>query len=112
MSPGIHGIRIDYKELRKINPEAARQTVIECLKTNGHNIADTARVFRVNKTVVYDILAKSKEGNLKDRPKIPKHQPRQKIKSFEASYLSARHTGAPAWIRTKDVYFIRVALYR
>jgi len=76
MSPGIHGIRIDDKELRKINPEAARQTVIEYLKTNGHNIADTARVFRVNRTVVYDILAKSKEGNLKDRPKIPKHQPR------------------------------------
>ena len=56
--------------------------MIEYLKTNGHNIADTARVFRVNRTVVYDILAKSKEGNLKDRPKIPKHQPRQKIKSL------------------------------
>jgi hypothetical protein len=32
--------RIDYKALRKINPEAARQAVLECLKTNGGNIAD------------------------------------------------------------------------
>lgn len=91
MSPGIHGIRIDYKELRKINPEAARQTVIEYLKTNGHNIADTARVFRVNRTVVYDILAKSKEGNLKDRPKIPKHQPNKTPAKIEDKVIKAKN---------------------
>ena len=91
MSPGIHGIRIDDKELRKINPEAARQTVIEYLKTNGHNIADTARVFRVNRTVVYDILAKSKEGNLKDRPKIPKHQPNKTPAKTEDKVIKAKN---------------------
>ncbi len=29
------GIRIDYKALRAVNPEAARKSVLEYLKTNG-----------------------------------------------------------------------------
>lgn len=62
------GPRIDYKGLRRVNPEAARMAVIEYLKTNGGNIADTARVFGIQRPVVYDILKKEKEGNLKDRP--------------------------------------------
>jgi len=65
--------------------------VIEYLKTNGHNIADTARVFRVNRTVVYDILAKSKEGNLKDRPKIPKHQPNKTPAKTEGKVIKAKN---------------------
>jgi len=66
---------IDYKALRKVNPEAARMAVLEYLKTNKGNIALTARTFGIQRPVVYDILKKGKEGNLKDRPKIPKHQP-------------------------------------
>ena len=64
MSPGA---RIDYKTLRQINPEAARKAVLEYLKTNGDNKADAARVFGVNRTVVYDILKKASEGDLRDR---------------------------------------------
>lgn len=66
------GARIDYKTLRKINPETARKTVLEYLKTNRNNIANTARVFGVNRLVVYDILQKEMEGDLKDRSKRPK----------------------------------------
>ena len=36
--------RIDYKELRKINPETARIAVLEYLKTNP-NISQAARMF-------------------------------------------------------------------
>jgi len=91
MNPGIHGIRIDYKELRKINPEAARQAVIEYLKTNGHNIADTAKVFGINRPVVYDILKKNKEGDLKDRPRIPKHQPNKTPVEIEDKVIEAKN---------------------
>ena len=40
--------KIDYKQLRRINSEVARQAVIEYLKTNGHNVSDAARVFGIN----------------------------------------------------------------
>ena len=67
--------RINYKTLRQINPEAARKAVLEYLKTNGGNQAEAAKVFGVNRIVVYDILKKAGEGDLQDRSKIPKHQP-------------------------------------
>lgn len=72
MNPGL---QINYKELRKISPETARKAVLEYLKTNRGNIAETTRLFGINRPVVYDILGKTQEGDLKDRSKAPKHQP-------------------------------------
>ncbi len=69
--------KIDYKQLRKINPEAARRAVLEYLGSNGHNISQVALIFGINRTVVYDILRKEREGNLKDRSKTPANQPRR-----------------------------------
>ncbi len=40
------GPRIDYKQLRRINPEAARHAVIGYLKSNGGNIAYPASKWR------------------------------------------------------------------
>ena len=74
MNPGT---RIDYKTLRKINPEAARQAVLEGLESNGGNVTEAARMFAINRSVVYDILKKQTEGDLRDRSKVPKHQPNQ-----------------------------------
>jgi putative transposase len=69
--------KIDYKQLRKINPEAARRAVLEYLESNGHNISQTALVFGINRTVIYDILSKAREGNLKDHSRAPHNQPRR-----------------------------------
>ncbi len=69
--------KIDYKQLRKINPQAARRAVIDYLETNGHNISHTALTFGINRTVVYDIIRKEAEGSLDDRSRTPKHQPRK-----------------------------------
>ena len=69
--------KINYKQLREINPETARRAVLEYLKSNGHNISQTALVFGINRTVVYDILRKEREGNLKDRSRKPHNQPRR-----------------------------------
>ena len=52
--------RIDYKQLRRINSEAARKVVLEYLKTNNGNISDVASIFGINRTVVYDIIRKEK----------------------------------------------------
>ncbi|KUK55073.1 MAG: hypothetical protein XD79_0755 [Atribacteria bacterium 34_128] len=56
--------KINYKVLRKINPEAARLAVIEYLSTNKGNISEAARIFGIQRTVVYDILKKEEEGDL------------------------------------------------
>ena len=70
MKPGhrIHQVKgtIDYKRLRQVNPEAARKAVLEYLGTN-YNISQAARLFGINRTVVYDILKKDREGDLKGR---------------------------------------------
>ena len=67
--------KINYKPPRKINPEAARLAVIEYLSTNKGNISDAARVFGLQRTVVYDILKKKEEGYLRDRSRTPLHSP-------------------------------------
>jgi len=86
-----HGHRIDYKVLRKVNPEAARQAVLEYLKTNGRNIADAARVFGINRPVVYDILKKQTEGDLRDRSRSPKHQPNRTPVVIEQKVVEAKN---------------------
>ena len=64
--------KIDYKSLRKISPEAARSAVLDYLSSNKGNIADCARVFGVTRVTIYDIVRKSRQGDLKDRSKAPK----------------------------------------
>jgi len=88
MNPGP---RIDYKQLRRINAEAARRAVLEYLKSNSANIAEAARVFGVNRPVIYDILRKQREGNLRDRSKAPRHQPRKTPPETEEKVIWAKN---------------------
>jgi len=68
--------RTDYKEFRKVNAEAARRVVKEYLKTNG-NISLAAPLFGINRVVVYDIIKKDKEGDLRDRSRALRRQPKK-----------------------------------
>ncbi len=68
--------QIDYKQLRQINPEAARRAVLAYLETSG-NISQTARMFSITRVVVYCILKKEREGDLRDRSRAPRYQPRK-----------------------------------
>ena len=88
MNPGP---RIDYKRLRKINPEAARQAVLQYLKANRGNIADTARAFGITRPVVYDILKKQREGDLKDRSKAPRSQPNRTSPQIEEKVIDMKN---------------------
>ena len=89
MSPGI---RIDYKQLRKMSPEAAREAVLQYLDTNGGNKADAARVFGITRPVVYDILMKQAEGDLRDRSREPKRQPNKTPPEIEEQVVQAKNT--------------------
>jgi len=85
------GIRIDYKALRKHSPETARETILHYLKSNGGNKTEAARVFGVNRTVIYDILKKEKEGDLKDRARTPHHQPNKTKPEIEDKVIEMRN---------------------
>lgn len=65
-------VKIDYKKLRKINPETARTAVLEYLSSNGGNVADCARAFSLQRAVIYDIIKKGRLGDLKDQSRAPK----------------------------------------
>ncbi|HXH20974.1 MAG TPA: hypothetical protein VNN10_03015 [Dehalococcoidia bacterium] len=58
---------IDYKALRAISPETAREAVLEYLRSVNGNVSATARAFGVTRPVVYDIMAKAASGDLADR---------------------------------------------
>jgi hypothetical protein len=88
VNPGHH---IDYKQLRKINPVAARQAVLDYMESIGGNISRTAKVFGINRCVVYDILAKQATGNLSDRPRTPKHQPNKTPPETEDKVIAAKN---------------------
>ena len=85
------GRRIEYKELRKINPEAARRAVLEYLKSNRANISEAARIFGVTRPVIYDILSKQRQGDLKDRSKRPWRQPRKSAPEVEDKVVEAKN---------------------
>jgi len=81
---------IDYKELRRFNVEAARMAVLEYLKTNP-NISGVARMFGITRAVVYDIIKKGKEGDLRDRSRIPKCQPRKTSPELEDKVVATKN---------------------
>ena len=84
------GVRIDYKSLRKTSPEAARLAVLEYLASGEHNIAETAHTFGITRRVVYNILAKEREGDLTDRSKTPLSHPRKTSSSVEEQVITAK----------------------
>lgn len=63
---------MDYKTLKKLSPETARQAVLQYLSSNKGNISDCAKFFRVQRLTVYDILKKAQQSDLTNRSKAPK----------------------------------------
>lgn len=64
-------ILINYNDLRKINAETTRKSVLNFLVDNKRNITLTARTFGVSRKTIYKILKKENEGCLEDKSKAP-----------------------------------------
>ena len=88
MNPGHH---IDYKQLRKVNPKGSRLTVLSYLESVRGNVSRTARGFGINRSVGYDILRKQACGDLNDRSKVPKRQPRKTPAAVEQQVIAAKN---------------------
>jgi transposase len=82
---------IDYKKLRRIDPEAARQAVLDYLASVGGNVSDAARAFGINRSVIYDIIARSRAGSLADRPRTPHRQPFKTPPRIENRVIAAKN---------------------
>lgn len=48
-------------------------------------------IFGINRTVVYDIIKKEREGDLKDRSRAPKHQPRKTPTATEDKVIKVKN---------------------
>jgi transposase len=86
-----NGILIDYKSLRAINPQAARLALLEYLKSNGGNVSEAARVFGVQRRIVYKALKKEKEGSLSDASRRPHVYPRKTSVTVEDAVINAKN---------------------
>ena len=85
------GALIDYKSLRRVNPEAARMAVLEYLESCQHNVSATARAFGITRAVVYAILRKRQAGDLRDGSREPKHQPNKTSAEVEDQVITAKN---------------------
>jgi len=65
--------------------------VLEYLKSNGRNISDAARVFGIKRPVIYDILRKEEEGDLRDRSKAPHNHPRRTPPDVQTKVVEAKN---------------------
>ncbi len=63
----------------------------EYWRSDGHNVSVAARLFGINRCVVYDILRKWAEGDLRERPKTPKHQPNKTPAGVEDKVIAAKN---------------------
>jgi hypothetical protein len=82
---------IDYKNLRRLDPEAARQAVLDYLASADGNVAATARAFAVQRSVVYDILRRQHAGSLADRSYVPNRQPTKTPPRVESRVIAAKN---------------------
>lgn len=64
---------MDYKSLRKINPEAARMAVVQYLSSNQNNVYRAAKFFSVTRKVIYDIISRQNQNELGDKSRRPKN---------------------------------------
>ena len=64
---------------------------MEYLKTNGGNISEAARLFGINRPVIYDMLRKQREGDLRDRSKAPHNHPRRTAPDVETKVVEAKN---------------------
>ena len=61
------------------------------LKGNDGNVSETARVFGVNRPVIYDIQRKQREGNLRDRSRAPHNHPRRTPPEVETKVVEVKN---------------------
>lgn len=63
----------------------------ECWKKNSRTASDAARMFGINRCVVYPVLRKWAEGDLRDQPRTLRHQPNKIPADIEGKVVVANN---------------------
>ena len=104
MNTGIH---LDYKELRTISPKAARQAIIQILKSTDGNVKETARLLHTTRKTIYKALLKQKEKNLNDSSTAPHTNVNKTNNNIEEKVIKLKEKTNYGPLRLKDELFDR-----
>ena len=96
------GIRLDYKELRTISPKAARQAILQILKSTKGNVAKTACLLHTTRRTIYKALIKQKEKNLDDTSTAPHTVKNKTHGDIESKVILVKEKTNYGPIRLKD----------
>jgi transposase len=102
MNTGIH---LDYKELRSISPKAARQAILQILKSTNGNVKETACLLHTTRKTIYKALLKQKEKNLDDLPTAPHTNANKTDNNIEEKVIELKEKTNYGPIRLKDELF-------
>jgi len=102
MNTGIH---LEYRELRTISPKAARQAILQILKTNKGNLASTARILHTSRRTIYKALRKQKEQCLDDISTAPHTVKNKTEASIEEKVVTLKQKTNYGPLRLKDELF-------
>ena len=102
MNTGIH---LEYRELRTISPKAARQAILQILKTNKGNVASTARILHASRRTIYKALRKQKEQCLNDTSTAPHTVKNKTNVSIEEKVVMLKQKTNYGPLRLKDELF-------
>jgi len=88
----IHGIRLKYNDLRKIDPKTAREAVIQVYKSVGKNVSKTAVQVTTTRRTIYKILKRYEHGeDLCDRSRRPHTSPNKTPKDIEEIIIEIKN---------------------
>ena len=87
MIPGIH---LDYQQLRTISPKAARQAILQILKSCKGNVSETGRILGVTRLTIYKSIRKQKEECLDDASRAPKTIANKTAKDIEEKIIALK----------------------
>lgn len=99
MTTGIH---LEYRELRTISPQAARQAILQILSSMRGNVTETARVLHTTRVTIYKAMRKQKEKCLNDTSTAPHVTANKTDKDIEDKVVKLKEKTNYGPLRLKD----------
>jgi transposase len=103
----IPGIRLDYQQLRTISPKAARQAVLQILRSCEGNVSETARILGITRITIYKAIRKQSEEDLDDASRAPKTIANRTPSDIEEKVLIIKQQTNYGPLRLKEELYLQ-----